>query len=91
MAGSSGRRLSWAMSNPAAFERYESSLALYQGPDCDVAPPPGLAGKLHGLIQAAREQNDHTIAAALGDILAGLQRRIRPLVGSEAAVIANDP
>jgi hypothetical protein len=93
MTGPSGRRFSWSMSDAAAFARYENGLALYQGEEEDMPPPPGLAGKLHRLIRIAREQDDHTIAGALGDVLAKLQRRIQPFPSLPAAAgtIANDP
>ncbi|MGC8477894.1 MAG: hypothetical protein ACP5NP_16200 [Acetobacteraceae bacterium] len=95
MTGPSGRRFSWAMSDAADFARYENGLVLYQGEvAADTPPSPGLAGKLLLLIRLAREQDDHTIAAALGDVLAGLQRRIQPfppLQAAAAGTIANDP
>ena len=91
MAGPSGRRFSWALSDAAAFERYESGLEHYHGPHRTDAPVPGLAGKLHGLIRIARDQQDHTIATALSDILAGLQRRVQPIAPPAGTAIANDP
>ncbi len=99
MHGPSGRRFSWAISGAAEFDQYESALAVYQNVASGdlVAPSRGLADKLRRLVDLARATEDQSIAIALGDVLAGLQRRVQAagldLYGTSpvaAAPFAND-
>ncbi len=79
MHGPSGRRFSWAISGAAEFDQYESALAVYRNVVAgDVAAPSlGLAAKVHRLVDLARAAEDQSVASALGDVLAGLQRRVQ--------------